>query len=132
MYFGEVFATFLLFLFIGAFFSPLIGGCFGVIIVFTILVGLIVFFSLNFVWFLLAGIVIYASSFVIKLIRWSKLPEVNEYLHAHPNSKLEVGVACHNCGSSNLNNQGLISKTGKLRYYTCSSCGTTMFRFKVL
>ena len=132
MYFGEVFATFLLFLFIGAFFSPLIGGCFGVVIIFSLLVGLIIFFSLNFVWFLLAGVVIYASSFIYKFIRWSKLPDVNEYLHAHPNSRLEVGVACHNCGSTNLINQGLIKATGKLRYYTCGSCGTTMFRFKVL
>lgn len=132
MYFGEVFATFLLFLFIGAFFSPLIGGCFGVVVVFSLLVGLIIFFSLNFVWFLLAGIVIYSLGFIFKFIRWSQLPDVNEYLHTHPNSRLEVGVACHNCGSNNLINQGLIKKTGKLRYYTCSACGTTMFRFKVL
>jgi hypothetical protein len=132
MYFLEVFSTFLLFLFIGAFFSPLIGGCFGVVVVFTIMVALIVFFSINFVWFLAAGLLIYAGGFVSKFMRWSKLPEVNEYLQAHPDSRLDVGVACHNCDSRELINRGLISKTGKLRYYTCGSCGTTMFRFKVL
>ncbi len=132
MYFFEVFATFLLFLFIGAFFSPLIGGCFGVVVVFTLLVALVVFFSLNFIWFLAAGLLIYAFGFVNKFIRWSKLPEINEFLVAHPDSKLDVGVACHQCGSAQLINNGLFKKSGVLRYYTCGQCGSTLFRFKVL
>ena len=132
MYFFEVFTTFLLFLFIGAFFSPLIGGCFGVVVVFTLLVAFILFFSVNFIWFLAAGMLIYAFGFVSKLMRWSKLPEINEYLAAHPESKLDVGAACYSCGSSKLVNRGLFKNTGKLRYYTCSQCGSTLFRFKVL
>ena len=132
MYFFEVFTTFLLFLFIGAFFSPLIGGCFGVVVVFTLLVAFIVFFSLNFVWFLAAGLLIYAFGFVNKLLRWSKLPEINEYLLAHPESKLDAGAACYSCGSAKLVNRGLFKRTGRLRYYTCGQCGSTLFRFKVL
>lgn len=132
MYFLEVFSTFILFLFIGAFFSPLIGGCLGVVIVFSLLVAIIVFFSINFVWFLVAGFLIYALGLVSKLVRWTKLPDINGYTQLHPECKLDNGVACHNCGSTNLINQGLIYKRGKLRYYTCSQCGSTLFRFKVL
>lgn len=132
MYFLEVISTFLLFLFIGAFFSPLLGGCFGVVLVFTLLIGFIVFFSLNFVWFLAIGLIIYAFGFLNKYFRYNKLPDVNQYLAAHPQCKLEVGVACHNCHSSRLNNRGLYNNRGKLRYYTCAQCGTTLFRFKVL
>lgn len=132
MYFFEVFSTFLLFLFVGAFFSPFLGGCFGIVLVFTFLVALIIFFSLNFFWFLGIGLFIYAFGFITKYIKYQKLPEINDYLAAHPGTKLEVGVACRNCGSAQLNNIGLFKKTGKLRYYTCAQCGTQMFRFKVL
>lgn len=132
MYFIEVISTFLLFLFIGAFFSPLLGGCFSVMLVFTILVGLIIFFSLNFVWFLAVGGVIYILGFLHKYLRYRKLLDINQYLSAHPECKLDVGVACYKCRSSNLTNRGLFGNRSRLRYYTCAQCGTTLFRFKVL
>ena len=132
MYFLEVFSTFLFFLIIGAFFSPLIGGCLSVVIVFGLLTAFFVFFSLNFVWFVAVGVIIYLFGFVRKLLNWHKLPEVNQYLNSHPESKLNVGVSCYNCGSAQLVNHGLLHKSGKLRFYTCSQCGTTLFRFKVL
>ena len=132
MYFFEVFSAFLFFLIIGAFFSPLIGGCLSVVIVFSILTAIIIFFSVNFLWFVAAGVVIYLFGFVRKLLSWHKLPEISTYLEQHPTSKLSVGVSCHNSGSADLINHGLLSKTSKLRYYTCSQCGTTLFRFKVL
>lgn len=128
----ELFFTLLFFLVFGAFFSPLIGGCLGVFIVFTLLAAFFVFFSLNFIWFVAAGIVIYLLGFVRKFVAWKKLPEVTTYLAEHPDCKLNVGVSCYNCGSAELVNQGLLNKTGKLRFYTCSQCSTTLFRFKVL
>lgn len=132
MYFLEMLSLFLMFLFIGAFFSPFIGGCFGVVLIFTILIGFVIFFSLNFVWFLAAGIILYVVGFINKYRRYQKLPEINQYLLDHPQCKLDVGVACDSCGSSELTNRGLFSNTGRLRYYTCSQCGSNLFRFKVL
>ena len=132
MYFIEVFSVFLFFLFIGAFFSPFIGGCIGVIIVFSLLVGFIIFFSLNFIWFLAVGLVFYAVGFIIKYIRYHNLPDINQYISKYPNVKLADGVVCYNCGSTDFANRGLLNSKSKLRYYSCNQCGTVLFRFRVL
>ncbi len=132
MYYFELMSTFLFLLLIGAFFTPVLGGCFVIFLVLFILSGFLIFFSVNFVWFLSAGLIIYACGFVAKFWRWQKLPDVNEYLAQHPGCKLPVGVACYKCGSDKLLNQGLFNNRNKWRFYVCNSCGSTLFRFKVL
>lgn len=132
MYYFEMMSTFLFLLLVGAFFSPILGGCFALFLMFFILSGMVVFLSVNFVWILGVGLVIYASGAVLKLWRWYQLPDVNTYLNNHPDCKLAVGVSCHNCGSDKLNNQGLFHNTSRWRFYVCSHCGTTLFRFNVL
>ncbi len=132
MYYFELMSTFLFLLLFGALFSPVLGGCFIIFLIFFLLTGFVVFFSLNFVWFLLAGIIIYAGGFAIKFWRWHQLPDINDYLNTYPNCKLPVGVACHKCGSDKLLNQGLLQNKSKWRFYVCNSCGSMLFRFKVL
>src|SRR3990167_9810915 len=119
MYYFEILSTLLFFIFIGAVFSPVLGGCFIILLMLLILSGVIVFFSINFVWFLAAGLIIYAFNFGVKFWRWYKLPDVNEYLSAHPGCKLSVGVACYNCGSDKLLNQGLLHNKSRWRFYVC-------------
>jgi hypothetical protein len=125
-------AAFALFLIMGLFFSPFIGGCFMLLLVFTLLGGLLIFFSINFIWFLLAGLFIYVIGLVLKYVKWLKLPNITEYLANHPECKLNVGIACCKCHSENLSNQGLFHQRGKWRFYTCSQCGSVLFRFTVL
>lgn len=132
MYYFEVILTFLFFIVLGTLFSPFLGGCLVLILTFFILGLVIVFFSLNFVWFLAAGLVIYVYGIIRKYIKWYKLPEISQYLTEHPECKLEVGVACYRCGSEHIEHNGLFSKKSKLRFYTCCQCGSTLFRFKVL
>lgn len=132
MHYFEMMSTFMILLLIGAFFSPIFGGCFAIFLMFFILSGMVVFLSVNFVWILAIGLVVYAFGFVMRFWRWFKLPDVNQYLHDHPECKLSVGVSCHNCGSDKLNNNGLFHNSSKWRFYVCSHCGTTLFRFNVL
>lgn len=132
MYYFEILSTFLFLMLIGAIFSPIFYGCFGMLLVFMLLSMFIVFFSLNFIWFLLAGVVIYTVGGIVKWWKWQKLLDVNEYLQQHPECRLNVGVACHKCGSDKLTSHGIIYHRSKWRFYVCSSCGSTLFRFKVL
>lgn len=131
-YYLEFIAAFVLFMILGLFFSPVIGGCFMLLLVFACLGGLLIFFSLNFIWFLLAGVVIYTVGLVMKYVKWRKLPEITEYLSLYPSCKLNVGVACCKCNSHELSNQGLFNQRSKWRFYTCSQCGSVLFRFCVL
>ena len=132
MYFFEIISIILLFLFVGAFFSPLIGGCFSILVILTILVGIVIFFSLNFLWFFAIGIAFYFIAFLKKYLKYRKLPIITEYLFKYPSCKLDEGVACYSCQSSKLVNRGLFYQTSKIRYYTCGICGTNLFRFRVL
>jgi len=132
MYYFEVLTVFLFFLLLSAFFMPFFGGCIVFILVFLFLGGLIVFFSLNFVWLLAFGLIIYAYGLVTKYLRWHKLPDVNQYLHENPQCKLASGVCCNKCSSEKLNHFGLFHATSKWRFYSCAQCGTLLFRFKVL
>ena len=132
MYYLEILGTLVLFMFLGLFFSPIFGGCLGLIIILMLFGGFIVFFSINFIWFLLAGLVFYSCGWVIKYYRWLKLPDMPEYLRDNPQCKLEHGVACKHCNSSNIEHQGLYNQNSCLRFYTCTSCGHTLYRFNVL
>lgn len=132
MYFFETMSIFLFLLLLGALFSPLLGGCFVLFLIFFILSGILVFLSVNFVWILLGGLAIYLINSVMRFYRWFKLPTSNEYLQNNPNCKLEVGISCHNCGSQKLVNHGLFYQRSKWRFYACRNCGTVLFRFNVL
>jgi len=132
MYFLEIFSIFLLFMFVGLIFSPVLGGCFALLIVLLIFSGVIIFFSLNFIWFLLAGLIFYAISFGIKYYRWYKLPEVNAYLEENPQCRLEQGISCKYCNSTDIHHHGLFNRKSRSRFYVCSSCGHTLYRFNIL
>lgn len=128
----EVLGILFLFLLFGSIFSPLMGGCLSVLMVFTILAFVFIFFSINFIWFLLAGSLLYVFGFVHKFIKWYKLPDINQYMTKYPNARESVGVSCCNCGSKDIIHHGLFHKTSKYRFYTCGSCGSVLYKFKVL
>jgi hypothetical protein len=132
VYYIEVISVFLFFLFFGAIFSPFLGGCFVLFLILFVLGAFIVFFSLNFIWFLTAALILYLAGFAIKFYRWYKLPDYTGYINLHPECKLDNSVSCYKCSSNNIIHNGLFNKQSKLRYYVCRVCGTTIFRFKVL
>ncbi|HLX54023.1 MAG TPA: hypothetical protein VKR58_08775 [Aquella sp.] len=132
MYFIELFSVFLFFLIFGAIFSPFLGGCLVLLLMLFILGAFIVFFSLNFIWFIVAGLILYLIGFITKFYRWYHLPDYNEYINRHPQCKLDNAVSCFKCGSDKTIHNGLFNRQGKLRYYICATCGTTLFRFRVL
>jgi hypothetical protein len=132
VYYIELFSVFLFFLIFGAIFSPFLGGCLVLILMLFLLGGFIVFFSLNFVWFIVAGLILYLLGFVSKFYRWYKLPDYNEYINRYPQCKLDDGVNCFKCSSEKTIHNGLFHKQSKLRYYSCATCGSALFRFKVL
>lgn len=132
MYYFEMVSMFLLMCLFGALFLPFWGGCFLIMLIFMVIWFLIVFFSMNFFWFLAIGLFIYIYNFVRKYQKWLKLPDVSQYLASHPNCKLEVGISCCYCGSDKLINHGLLNKRSKHRFYVCSRCGSTLFRSTIL
>lgn len=132
MYFVELVSVFLFFLLVGAIFTPFLGGCFILFLVLLILGAVVVFFSLNFVWFILAGVLFYLAGFVIKLYKWYQLPDYNAYATKHPGCKKDDVICCYSCGSDKTIHKGLLNHKSKLRYYACSLCGAILFRFKVL
>ncbi len=132
MYYVEVMSIFLFFLFLGAIFSPFLGGCFVLLLILFILGAFVVFFSLNFVWFLAAGVILYLAGFIIKFYKWYKLPDYNSYINLHPETKMDNAVCCYNCGSDTVVHNGIFNRSGKLRYYVCQVCRSSLFRFKVL
>lgn len=132
MYNFELLSAFLFFLVIGAIFSPFLSGCVVLLFILFMFGAIVVFFSLNFIWFVIAGSILYLISFISKYRRWHKLPIFAQYVSLHPNCEVGDSVCCYNCGSSNTQHHGLFSKKGRLRYYVCSACGTNLFRFKVL
>ncbi len=123
---------FLLFMFLGVFFPPFFGGCFFLIAFFIFLTIIVIFFSLNFFWFLLIGLGIYGYMYLVKYNKWKKLPDLQQYMTKNPECKLDGGVCCNHCQSTQTSQQGLFSQNSKLRFYTCKQCGSTLFRFKVL
>jgi hypothetical protein len=132
VYYIELISVFLFFLIFGAIFSPFLGGCLVLLFMLFILGSFILFFSLNFIWFIVAGIILYLIGFVTKFYRWYKLPDYNEYVRLHPECKLDSRVSCSRCDSDKTVHNGLFNKQSKLRYYVCATCGALLFRFKVL
>jgi hypothetical protein len=132
VYYIEVMSVFLFLLVFGAIFAPFLGGCLVLLLVLFILGSLIVFFSLNFIWFIIAGLILYSAGFIARFYKWYHLPDYNEYISLHPQCKLDTGVSCFKCSSDKTLHAGLFNKQSKLRYYICSSCKTMLFRFKVL
>lgn len=132
MYYFEMLSLFVFFMLCISLFTPFFGGCLILSIFFLLFGGLVIFFSLNFIWFLAGGILIYGYLLLHKLLKWRRLPDINQYLHDHPECKLAVGVCCYKCHVAQLNNVGLFHQGSKRRFYLCGNCGTTLFRFKVL
>lgn len=132
MYFFEMLSIFALLMFFGLFFGPFFGGCLGLMIMLIMLGGFLLFFSLNFIWFILVGCLIYIASGAVKYYRWYKLPDLNSYLLKHPECRLDAGVSCYSCKSNHTAHQGLYGRRSKWRFYSCTQCGTTLFRFHVL
>lgn len=132
MNFFELSGFFLLLLLLAGLFFPFMGGCFIIFLSLIIFSSILVFFSLNLVWFVIAGVILYGIGYITKYFKWLKLPEFNQYILDHPQCKLPNTVACYNCGADKITHHGLLFKRSKLRYYICTICGTSLFRFKVL
>lgn len=132
VYYFEVLSIFFFLLVLNALFSPMLGGClvlFGMLFLVTIVV---IIFSLNFIWLMLAGIVVYIGLFITKYLRWRRLPDFNQYVTSYSQTRIEGGVCCYNCGSDKIVHHGLFYQRSNNRYYVCSMCGSTLFRFRVL
>ena len=132
LYYLSLMGFIILFSVFGLFFLPIFSGCFGLIIFFTVLIAFIIFFSLNFIWFLFAAGIIYIIRLMSKYSTWDKLPDQNRYMQEHADCIRGHGVNCYNCGSSEIHNRGLFSNNGKMRYYQCAGCKTKLFKSKVI
>lgn len=132
LYYLEVLGSIALFMLLGLFFSPFFGGCFGLILILFILSAVIIFFSINFIWFLLFGLAFYVLSWGLKYYRWYKLPKLDEYLEQNPQCKLSSAISCKHCNSDNIEHQGLFNIRSRWRFYNCKSCGQVLYKFTVL
>ncbi len=111
---------------------PSLFGIFGFVFLFILLIGLLVFFSLNFVWIFLFAISYYIVRSVTKYMRYNKLPNYDEYLSNNVNVYQNGKVVCKFCGSEHLTHQGLFSHRDRNRIYSCLRCRQWLYRFKVL
>lgn len=132
LYYMEILTTFIILSTLSLLFLPFFGGCLGAIIFILFLGAVLVFSSIHFLWLLLVGLVFYVINVIRKYYKWRALPTSHEYLEQHPNCRLSNGVGCYNCSSSQLRSYGLFHTRSKWRFYTCTSCGTSLFRFTVL
>jgi hypothetical protein len=123
---------FLLFLLLGPLFFPVLSGCLTLFFFLFVFGLVIIFFSLNLIWFVIAALVIYCFGIGFKYFKWHKLLDYNQYVMQYPQCKLAQGVCCYSCGSDKTINQGLFNTRSSLRFYLCQTCGTLLFRFKVL
>ena len=131
-YYLEVIGTVLMFMFLGLFFSPFFGGCLGIFLILFILGAIIVFFSINFIWFLLVGLIFYMFGWILKYYKWYKFPTLDAYLGGSPHCRLSNGILCKHCNSANIKHIGLFNQSSRWRYYLCESCGQMLYRFTVL
>ncbi|MCX8514240.1 MAG: hypothetical protein ORN24_01580, partial [Burkholderiales bacterium] len=100
-------------------------------IILFIMALLVLLFSINFIWFVGFGFFLYVAGYINKIVRYRKISELSEYNINHPiNSFSEI--SCYNCNSTQIINKGLFTVNSKYRYYVCSQCGTTLYRFKVI
>jgi fatty acid desaturase len=131
-YYLEVFFTIIALLFVGAIFTPFVGGCLTVMLFVAILGAVIVFFSLNFIWIIAIGLVVYFCGWLLKFYRWYKLPKLADYFDDNPQCNLNGEIACKNCNSTKIKHLGVFNHSSRYRYYTCLSCGHVLYRFTVL
>ena len=117
---------------LGPLFFPFFGGCLAIFFTLFMFGLIIIFFSLNLIWFVIAALCIYCFGIGFKYFKWRKLPDYNQYIMRYPQCKLTNGVSCYNCGSDKTINQGLFNARGRLRFYVCQACGALLFRFKVI
>jgi hypothetical protein len=59
---------------------------------------------------------------------WLSWPTLEGYWKQHPETRTPAGPACYYCGSRNLQNIGLCSRTDGDRLIRCRSCGRTLYR----
>lgn len=111
---------------------PSLLGCFGFILFLMVFIALMVAFSASIGWFIVFVIACYALVAVIRVVRYSQLPDYDKYLTENLNVYNDGQVHCCNCGSAQLMHVGLFGLRSKLRYYVCMSCRKHLYRFKVL
>lgn len=126
---GIVFFSFVSFL--SLLILPSLFGCFGFVLFWAVIVGLLMLFSISIKWLLILVIAFYAIMFVNKYSRYNALSDYNQYLANNANVFVNGRVICNRCGSDNVINQGLFGKSSRLRYYVCSQCRSWLCRFKV-
>lgn len=107
-------------------------GCFGFIVFWAILIGLVVLLKISFKWIFITGVLVYAFLLLKKYLRYKGLPDYDGYLSNNSNSYVNGKVVCKYCGSEHLVHNGLFGRSGKLRYYACVRCRNWLYRFKVI
>ncbi len=117
---------------LGLILIPSLLGCFGFILFWVIVLGLIVFFSVNFVWIALLAVVLYAVMAVRKFIRYSALPDYDTYLSDNLNVYHDGKVHCKHCGSDQIVQLGLHGLKSRSRYFMCLRCRQWLYKFKVI
>lgn len=111
---------------------PSLLGCFGFILFWVVILGLVVFFSVNFIWFFALAIIIYSIVAVRKFIRYQKLPIYDDYLNNNVNVYADGRARCCHCGSDQLIAVGLFGFQSRWRYYMCMHCRRWLYKFKVI
>lgn len=126
---GLVFFSFISFL--SLLILPSLFGCFGFVLFWAVIVGLLMLFSISLKWILIFALIFYAIMFINKYSRYKGLPDYNQYLATNVNVFANGRVVCKHCGADNVMNQGLFGTSSRLRYYVCGQCRSWLCRFKV-
>lgn len=117
---------------LGLILIPSLLGCFGFIFFWIVILGLIVFFSVNFVWIAALAAIIYLVMAIRKLIRYSALPDYDNYLSDNLNVYHDGKVHCKYCGSDQILQLGLFGLKSRKRYFMCLRCRHWLYKFKVV
>lgn len=107
-------------------------GCFGFILFWAALIGLVMFLNISLKWIFISVVVVYALLLLKKYLRYQELPDYDGYLATNNNAYVNGKVICKYCGSEHLVHQGLFGRAGRLRYYVCVRCRNWLYRFKVI
>ena len=94
----------------------------GFILFLIVFIALMVAFSASIGWFIVFVLACYAIVAVVRIIRYSQLPDYDKYLSQNMNVYNDGQLHCCNCGSSQLMHVGLFGLRSKLRYYVCMNC----------
>ena len=111
---------------------PSLFGCLGMVLFLVVLLGLIIFFSVNIAWFILIGLVVYAVVGIKKFFRYQRLPDYDSYLNNNSNVFVDGKAVCKYCGSSHIVQTGLFGFHSRSRYFVCTQCRGWLYKFKVL